>query len=279
MPARIRGRRPCERDAKADVNTIRVVFVGGLTSYRALFNWISPWVFVPHTLGYPIFEILFFAYLGRYAGVESDEFFLVGNAFLAIAVTGMFGMGHAVAGERRSQTLTALLASPANRFAVFLGRALPSIVTGFFVAATSFGVCAVILRANITWGSLPGLAVVAIASSFGCTALGLCLGALGLRGRNVSLFADMIAACMLIVSGANVPLDRLPGWVQAISSCIPLTRGIEAAREIAAGASLGDVGHLLGGEVAIGCLYLLVGLGMLRLFEYDGRRMASLETS
>ena len=85
------------------MNTVRVVFVGGLTSYRALFNWISPWIFIPHTLGYPIFEILFFAYLGRFAGVQSDRFFLVGNAFLAIAVTGMFGMGHATAGERRSQ--------------------------------------------------------------------------------------------------------------------------------------------------------------------------------
>ena len=37
------------------MNTVRVVFVGGLTSYRALFNWISPWIFIPHTLGYPIF--------------------------------------------------------------------------------------------------------------------------------------------------------------------------------------------------------------------------------
>ena len=174
--------------------------------------------------------------------------------------------------------MTALLASPANRFAVFLGRALPSIVTGVIVAAIAFGVCWAILGADIAWSSLPGLAVVALASSFGCTALGLCLGALGLRGRNVSLFADMIAACMLVVSGANVPLDRLPGWVQAISSWIPLTRGIEAAREIASGASIADVSDLLAGELAIGLVYLVVGLGMLRYFELDGRRRASLDT-
>ena len=260
------------------MNTMRVVFVGGLTSYRALFNWISPWVFVPDHARYPIFEILFFVYLGRYAGVESDEFFLVGNAFLAIAVTGMFGMGHAVAGERRSQTLTALLASPANRFAVFLGRALPSIVTGFLVAAIRVRRVLGVSSTRISRSCLPGLAVVALASSFGCTALGLCLGALGLRGRNVSLFADMIAACMLVVSGANVPLDRLPGWVQAISSWIPLTRGIEAAREIASGASIADVSDLLAGELAIGLVYLVVGLGMLRYFELDGRRRASLDT-
>jgi ABC-2 type transport system permease protein len=260
------------------MNAARVVFAGGLTSYRALFNWISPWIFVPHTLGYPIFEILFFAYLGRAAGVQSDQFFLIGNAFLAIAVTGMFGMGHAVAGERRSQTLATLLASPANRFAVFLGRALPSIVTGVVVAATSFAVCAAILGVHIPAARLWGVALAALVSSFGATSLGLCLGALGLRGRNVSVFADVIAACMLLVSGANVPLHRLPGWVQAISSGIPLTHGIQAAREVANGVALGKVGHLLLTEALVGAVYLLLGLVMLKFFEYEGRRTASLET-
>jgi len=260
------------------VNTLRVVFVGGLTSYRALFNWISPWIFIPHTLGYPIFEILFFAYLGRFAGVQSDQFFLIGNAFLAIAVTGMFGMGHATAGERRSQTLAALLASPANRFAVFLGRALPSIVTGCFVATTSFAVCAAILGVHVRVSSLPGLALATVVAAFSCTALGLCLGALGLRGRNVSVFADVITGCMLIVSGANVPLHLLPEWVQKISSGIPLTHGIEAARTIADGASIGTASDLLLKEFAIGGVYLVIGLAMLRFFEFEGRRTASLET-
>ena len=259
-------------------NTFRVVFVGGLTSYRALFGWISPWIFIPHTLGYPIFEILFFAYLGRFAGVENDRFFLIGNAFLAIAVTGMFGMGHATAGERRSQTLAALLASPANRFAVFLGRAVPSIVTGCFVAALSFSICAAILGVHVDPSSLPGLLLATGASAFACTALGLCLGALGLRGRNVSVFADVITACMLVVAGANVPLHLLPGWLQKISACIPLTHGIEAARAIANGASIGATSDLLLKELLIGEIYLAVGLAMLKFFEYEGRRSASLET-
>jgi ABC-2 type transport system permease protein len=260
------------------VNTLRVVFVGGLTSYRALFNWISPWIFIPHTLGYPIFEILFFAYLGRFAGVQSDRFFLIGNAFLAIAVTGTFGMGHATAGERRSQTLTALLASPANRFAVFLGRALPSIVTGFFVAATSFAVCAAILGVHVPLSILPGLALATLTAAFACTGLGLCIGALGLRGRNVSVFADVIAACMLLVSGANVPLHQLPGSIQTISSGIPLTHGIAAARAIAGGANIAGVADLLAKEAGVGLVYFVIGLVMLRVFEFEGRRSASLET-
>lgn len=259
------------------MNALRVFFVGGLTSYRALFNWISPWIFVPHTLGYPIFEILFFAYLGRFAEVQSDEFFLVGNAFMGIAVVGFFGMSAAIAGERRSQTLSALLASPANRLALFLGRALPSILTGVVVAAIAFTICAIVLDVDFTAKELRGLALAALVSSFACTSFGLCLGSLGFRGRNVTLFADMIAGSMLLFSGANVPLERLPGWVQAVSEVLPLTHGIEAGRRFADGAAVADVSGLLAAEAGIGLAYLVLGLCLLRFFEYQGRRSATLE--
>ena len=260
------------------MNWLRVFFVGGLTSYRALFNWISPWVFLPILVVYPLFQILFFAYLGRFAGVRSDEFFLVGNTFVAIAVTGFFGMGNAVANERRSQTLAPVLASPASRLALFLGRALPSIVTGFLVAGLSFALGAVILRVHVGGAELARLAVAVLVSSFACTSFGMCLGALGLRGRNVSLFADAISGSLLLVSGANVPLDRLPDWLRTISSGVPLMHGIQAARDLAAGASLGDASHLLLVETAIGSVYLVAGLALLRLFEHLGRRTATLET-
>jgi ABC-2 type transport system permease protein len=260
------------------VNALRIFVVGGMTSYRALFNWISPWVFVPHTLGYPIFEILFFAYLGRFANVQSDKFFLVGNAFMAIAMTGFFGMGQAIGGERRSQTLATLLASPANRLALFLGRAVPSILTGVVVAATAFAICSAVLHVHFAGHELLGLVVAAAVSSFACTSFGLCLGSLGLRGRSVSLFADTIGGSMLLISGANVPLERLPGFVRAVGSVLPLTHGIQAGRILGGGGSFAAAGHLLAREALVGGCYLLLGVVMLRLLEYEGRRSAALET-
>jgi ABC-2 type transport system permease protein len=260
------------------VNALRIFFVGGLTSYRALFNWISPWVYIPHTLGYPVFEILFFAYLGRFAGVQSDKFFLIGNAFMAIAITGFFGMGNAIGGERRSQTLATLLASPANRLALFLGRAVPSILTGFVTATLAFTICSLILDVHFTRSELAGLALAALVSSFACTSFGLCLGSLGLRGRSVSLFADMVAGSMLLLSGANVPLDRLPGGIQAVSNVLPLTHGIQAGRLLGNGGSLADATPLLWREGLVGGVYLAIGIVMLRLLEYQGRRSAAFET-
>ena len=259
-------------------NALRIFFVGGLTSYRALFNWVNPWVYVPHMLGYPVFEILFFAYLGRFANVQSDKFFLVGNSFISIAMTGFFGMGNAVGGERRSQTLATLLASPANRFALFLGRAVPSIVTGLVTASFAFAICSFVLGTHFGGRELAGLALAGVTASFACTSFGLCLGSLGLRGRSVSLFADMIGGSMLLLSGANVPLDRLPAAVRHVSDLLPLTHGIAAARILGAGGSVADARHLLLTEALVGAAYFLVGIAMLRVLEYSGRRSAALET-
>ncbi len=53
----------------------------------------------------PIFQILLFAYIGRSAGVESDAFFVIGNAVQYSAIPCLFAMANTVAGERFTQTL------------------------------------------------------------------------------------------------------------------------------------------------------------------------------
>jgi ABC-2 type transport system permease protein len=56
------------------MTTARVVFVGGRIAYRALFNWLHPAIYIPTMLGTPLFQILFFASLGRHSGLADDGF-------------------------------------------------------------------------------------------------------------------------------------------------------------------------------------------------------------
>ena len=52
-------------------------------------------------LGSPLFQILFFAYLGRFAGLQDDTFFVVGNAVQVSAMAGIYGMTMTIANERQ----------------------------------------------------------------------------------------------------------------------------------------------------------------------------------
>ena len=111
-----------------------------------------------------------------------------------------------------------------------------------------------------------------------CVALGMLIGSIGLRARNAFFGANLVYFLMLLVCGVNIPNDELPGWLGAIGNCLPLTHGIEAAREIVAGTPLSDVSGLLLTEAFIGLVYATAAYTLFRVFEAEGRRRASLET-
>ena len=257
--------------------SLRIFFIGGLTAYRGLINWLSPWIFIPSLVVTPIFQILLFVFIGRTAGVQSDEFFVIGNAIQYASIPCIFSTTHAIAGERYQQTLAYLLVSPAGRIPLFLGRALPVVANAMFVAAFALLVASLILRIDISASAWPGILLAIAAASFACTGLGLITAAIGLRVRETAVLNNIIFGLLLIFTGANVPLDQMPGWMEAIGRSVPLTHAIEAARELAHGAGLGDVSGLLATEVLIGIVYTVVGYQALRFMENQSRKRASIQ--
>jgi hypothetical protein len=67
------------------------------------------------------------------------------------------------------------------------------------------------------------------------------------------------------------------GW-RPFSRCLPLTHGITAAREVAAGATLADVSGLVWTEVGVGVAYAAAAFGLFRLLEPESRRSAVLDS-
>jgi ABC-2 type transport system permease protein len=256
---------------------LRVFFVGGVIAYRGLFNWIRPSIYIPTMLIGPLFQILFFAYLGRYSRLENDAFFVVGNAVQASAMSAVFAGTMTIANERQFQTLSPLLATPANRFALFMGRSLPVIASGLLVSAWGFLMGRLLLDFDPALASVPALALITTVSVASCTAFGLTIGSIGLRARDVFMSANIAYYLMWLLCGVNIPLDALPGWLSQIGRLLPLTHGIAAAREVAAGDALGSVAGLVWTELGIGAAWATAAFALVRWFELEGRRSASLE--
>jgi ABC-2 type transport system permease protein len=257
----------------------RIFLIGGLISYRGLFNWIRPSIYIPTMLGSPLFQIVFFTYLGRYSGArQSDAFFIVGNAVQVCAMSSVYGMTMAVANERWFGTLGPLLASPANRLAVFLGRGLPVLANALVVSIFGFLVGVVLLDFRPGWDVVPALAAVVLVTALSCTAFGMLLGSIGLRAKDFFFAANLAYFLMLLLCGVNIPLSVLPGWMEAIGRCLPLTHGIIAAREVAAGAPLHAVGGLVWTEFGVGCAYAAGAYLLFRWLERESRRHAVLDT-
>jgi len=256
----------------------RLVGLGGVIAYRALFNWTTPPMFVGTLLVGPLFQLLFFAYLGRQLGVADDRFYIVGNAVLAASLSCVYGGTMAVSNERRYGTLGHVLLSPRSRTALFLGRVLPYAGNGLLIAAVTLASGALLLGLRIPVTALPGLLLVLTAGSLACGFFGLTLGAVGLRLRDVWLVSNVSVALLLLLTGVNVPAERLPDGMRTVGSVLPITHAAEAARRLVAGEGLGAAAGPLAAELAVGFGYAVLAAALLRIFEAESRRRASLDT-
>jgi ABC-2 type transport system permease protein len=253
---------------------MRLFLIGGLLSYRALFNWLQPAVYLPTMLGKPLFQIVFFTILGRYSAVGDDRYFVVGNAVATTAMAGIYGMVMTLANEREFGTLPAILASPANRFALYVGRTVPVVLNGLLVSAFGFGVGFLVLGVRIPGGALAPIAATVAVTSVSCTLFGLALGAVALRLRDLWVGSNLASYVLLLACGGALPVSAMPGWLAALGRFLPLTHGIEAARRLSTGAGLSEVSGLIGSEALVGLAYGAIGYGLLRYFEAQSRRRA-----
>ncbi|MFN0154104.1 MAG: ABC transporter permease [Gaiella sp.] len=183
-----------------------------------------------------------------------------------------------IANERFFGTLPALLGSPASRAAVFAGRTVPYILNGLVVSVFGFGVAWLLLDVTPARGGLPGVGLAVLVTTVSGVALGALIGSIGLWARDVFFGANLVYLLMLLVCGVNVANEELPGWLGAIGRALPLTHGIEAARVLARGGTLGEAAGDIGWELLIGVAYGIAVFVVFRLLERESRRRAALDT-
>ena len=93
--------------------------------------------------------------------------------------------------------------------------------------------------------------------------------------RDVWVVSNVSVALLLLLTGVNVPADRLPGWMAAVGQGLPLTHAAEAARRLAGGD--GDIAGPLLTEALVGLTWAVLAALLLKLFEFESRRTASLD--
>jgi ABC-2 type transport system permease protein len=256
---------------------LRIFVSGAWLAFVGLFQWLRPTDYVASKIIAPFTYMAFFVLLGVSAtGRNTAEFYIVGNAIETASLSGFVAVTFAIVNERWFGTLTYLIASPANRLAVFLGRAFFNIFDGSLTVAICF-LWGVVLGLDLSRANLPALALTIVVVTISTSGLGFLVGSLGLMTPNVLFVVNVIFFLLLIFTGANIPLDKLDPWMQAFSGALPLTRGIQSARLLVGGAPLVEVLPLLGGELLVGVAYTLAGYAVFRWFESRARARGTFE--
>jgi ABC-2 type transport system permease protein len=260
------------------VSNFRLFFQGALLSYVALFRWLRPITYLASKVIMPLNQLLFFTLLGTFAtGRDNAQFYVIGNAIQVAAISGIFGVTFSISGDRWEGTLASLFGTPANRLALFIGRAFMHVFDGMLGVFIGLFWGVVLLGLDLSQTDPGALLLTILITTFSTSGLGLLLGCLSLITRNVMFVNNTVYFLLLVFSGANIPLASLPIWMQRISSALPLTRGIASAREIIAGGEYRSVAGLLNGEVLIGVMYVFLGYALFRWFEAQAKRRGTLE--
>jgi ABC-2 type transport system permease protein len=259
-------------------DNLRIFFQGAYLSYIALFAWLRPVTYMASKVIMPLNQMLFFTFLGISAtGRDSASFYIIGNAVQIAAVSGIYGVTFSVGGERWTGTLGYLFGTPANRMFVFLGRAFFHILDGMLGVVLGFIWGTVLLGLDLSNTDLLALGLTIVITTISTSGLGLLMGCLSLITRNIMFVNNTVYFLLLVLSGANIPLDVLPGTMRSLSYALPLTRGIQASRVLIDGGNLAEVSGYLVGELVIGSLYAIVGYLLFRWFETQAKRIGSLE--
>ena len=255
---------------------MRVFLASAYYGYRALFFWETPTVYLVQRLLLPLSGMAFFSLIGLSGGSQPLEFYLVGNAMVIASLSG-FTIAGVITAERNLGTLIYLIGTPANRLALFFGRAAVHVAESAVFVVVGFGWAILVFGLDLPLSTWPGILLTIGVGTLAVSGLGLLLGAVAYVFLDSLVLGNVMIFTVLLASGANIPLSELPPALSLLGEALPLTRSIEAARVLAAGGEFTASLPLLLQDLAVGLGYALVGFILFSWIEVVARRRGTLE--
>jgi len=266
------------------LSLLRIFFSSAVFSFRAQFGWLNPPMWLTMKFVLSLSQIAFFVFVGQFllttgyaARPDIVTYMAIGNAIQMLSWNTVFSVINITSQDKWDGTLPLLLATPAHRLPLFIGRAMIHVFDGMLSVAIAF-VFAVFLF-GVNFGNTDALAllVVVFLTSFTMAGFGLLIGGLAFYFRNPLVFANIFTFILLIFCGVNFPIQDLPQPLQPISYAFPLTYGVVAARRAIGGETLFDISTLLGQQLAVGLVSIMLGYFFFRTFEHMARKTGKIE--
>jgi ABC-2 type transport system permease protein len=247
-------------------------------SYKALFGWLDPKVYLLVMVLSPLSQLLFFSTLVNYVyGGEDLTGYVAANALLLCVLNSVFGIMNVITSDRRMGTLHLVMSTPANKVSLFLSRSVAHVVNGLVTATIGLLFGVLIFQLSISFEASLVLVLIWICSIFSACGLGLIAGCFCLWSPSMHLWSNLLASLLLLLSGTNYPISRMPEWLQLIGQFIPLTRGVDLTKDILNEGNYSNVLPQLGEELLLGCAFFAISFILLKFAEYQSRSKGTME--
>jgi ABC-2 type transport system permease protein len=258
------------------MNNFKVFVSSAIFSFRAQFDWLNPAMWITMKFVLSLSQMAFFAFVGVFAGA-SVPFIAIGNALQSLSWNTVFSVINITGHDKWDGTLPLVLATPAHRMPLFIGRAMIHVFDGLISVAISFAFAAFIFGVNFGQADVLALTLTVFLTAFTMAGFGLLIGGLSFFFRNPMVFANIFTFVLLIFCGVNFPVQSLPNIIQPVSYLFPLTYGITAARSAISGGNLIQIAPTLAMQLVVGLTAMVMGFLFFRSFENNARKTGKME--
>src|SRR5213593_2746780 len=213
-------------------------------SYYMFLRWMKKLVRNPILLFFSLFQPIIFLVLftqlfssfGLLLGGINYTIFATAGIVLQNAFSSAFQSGTAVVDDIKSGFLTKMLATPASRASILLGRLLSD---AFRVFAQSLIILVLAYGLGVfpVTGFIGYVLILFTVAFFGLAWSGISL-ALGLRTKSAETvfgIAGFLTFPLLFMSTALVGQTAMPAWMQTVSSYNPISFAVNAIRNLITG--------------------------------------------
>jgi ABC-2 type transport system permease protein len=138
-------------------------------------------------------------------------------------------------GERETGTLGRLLASPAPRWSVLLGKSASTFLVGIASMATVVVVTARLLGSD--WGAAPGVALVVVAIVTAALGITMLLVSLARTQEQATTYTQIVTFVFALLGGNFTAGARVPDALRRLSLLTPNGWTLRALSDLAVGAS------------------------------------------
>jgi len=263
-----RSRADANSERQADASTGKILADGLAVTRRNLRHWTrQPQLLVFSTIQ-PVMFVLLFRYVfgGSISGSLPNGLdyvvFLLPGIFVQSVAFGATQAAVGLAEDLQGGIIDRFRSLPMARSAVLLGRTLSDLVRNTFVVLLMTAV-GYLVGFRFQAGFVNAVGAIAIVVLFGF-ALSWVFSWVGLavKGSESAQAASFVTIFPLtFASSAFVPIQTMPGWLQAFANNTPITAVVNAARGLVIG---GDTAEILIGssvtEAVLKALAWIVGI-------------------
>jgi ABC-2 type transport system permease protein len=150
----------------------------------------------------------------------------------SISMLAIILAGAAIVREREHGTMDHLLVMPLTPFEIAMSKVWANgLVITIAVGLSLYVVVRTILSVPIA-GSIPLFMVGVVVYLFFATAIGVFLGTVARSMPQLGLLYMLVYLPMIMLSGANTPLESMPPWLATVMQASPLTHFVSFAQSI-----------------------------------------------